>query len=258
MKSKHLANIFIGHSTAAAAVLIVLGLMLGCSESNASEEKPAKIIPGSYLGTWTGQDGSTLTLRNDMSGDYKSGGKTVNGAAVEVDEEAKEIRFSFMGFGSGTYKIDRPPAGNKMKLDGMEYTREESSGTSTAESSSDEEVPTNAELRPVVVATLNSFDEAVQTADFTKFRLETSEMWQDQMTASELNKAFKSLMKQKMSFVPKDAEAIAFSPKPTFEDKITLKVEVAYKPVKGPDVNFRLRYVNENGDWKLLGIRLNP
>ena len=107
-----------------AVILILLAVVLGCSDSgNTSAEAPKKTVPPAYIGTWTGQDGSTVTFRNDWSGDYKSGGKSVSGGTFEIDEAAKEIRFSMFGFDAGKYKIDALPKNNRMKLDGMEYRR---------------------------------------------------------------------------------------------------------------------------------------
>jgi hypothetical protein len=100
-----------------ALCLFVFGaLVLGCGSS-----APKKPIPATYLGTWTGQDGTTLTIRNNNTGDYKSGGTKVDGAAVEVDEAAKTINFTMVGMDVGKYTIDSPPAGGQMKLSGQTF-----------------------------------------------------------------------------------------------------------------------------------------
>lgn len=245
-------------------VLILLALVLGCSDSgdsSSSGETVKKSVSPTYVGVWTGQDGSTVTFRNDGTGDYKSGGKSVSGATVEIDEAAKEIRFSLLGFDSGKYKIDQTPAGNKMKLDGMEYRRAGGFDAGNSETTADvstSEIPSENELRPLVGETLQNFNGAVQQSDFTDFYSAISETWQSQTSAAELTEAFAPLFKQKMDFTPKDEAALNFAPKPTFESDRTLKVEVNYPTVKGANVKFRLRYVKENAGWKLLGIRLNP
>lgn len=249
-------------SNLACGILILLALVLGCSDSgNSGTETAKKPTPPGYVGVWTAADGSTLTLRNDGSGDYKSGGKSVDGAAVEIDEAAKEIRFTLLGFDSGKYKIDQAPANNKMKLDGMEYRRTggfDTSSSETAANTSTSDAPTEEELRPIVGATIQSFNEAVQQSDFTDFYSGISETWQSQTNAAELTEAFTPLFKQKLNFTPKDESAFKFAPKPTIENDDTLKVEVNYPTVKGTNVKFRLRYVKEAAGWKLLGIRLNP
>ncbi len=186
----------------ACAILILLVLVLGCSDggdSNSSGETAKKTVLPAYIGVWTGQDGSTVTLRNDGSGDYKSGGKSVSGAAVEIDEAAKEIRFSLLGFDSGKYKIDQPPTGNKMKLDGMEYRRTAGFSTEDSENKTDAasgEVPTEDELRPIASKTIQDFDDALQQGDFAGFYSTVSETWQSQITAAELDKAFAPIAAQ--------------------------------------------------------------
>lgn len=246
----------------ASGILVLLLLVLGCSRSGNTGTKTAeKPTPPGYVGVWTAADGSTVTLRNDGSGDYKSGGKTVSGAAVEIDETAKEIRFSFMGFDSGKYKIDQAPANNRMKLDGMEYRR--TGGFDANDSTTDGvttggEIPTEDELRPLVGDTLQSFDEAVKQKEFGDFYSNISETWQNQTTAAALTEAFSPLFKQKTDFVPKDGAVFVFTPKPTIEKDNTLKVEVNYTTVLEKKAVFHLRYIKEAAGWKLLGIRLNP
>ncbi len=242
-------------------ILILLAAVLGCSDSNPSAESVKKIVPGAYVGMWTGQDGSTVTIRNDNSGDYKSGGKTVEGASVEVDEAAKEIRFALFGFDAGKYKIDQPPSGNKMKLDGMEYRRTGGFSTNDSENKTTDskisEAPSEDEMRPVVGETMRNFDAAIQSDDFGDFYSTISEMWQNQITADELKKAFATTIAQKNDFKLKDEPTI--SSKPLLKDEgDTLEVNGSYQTTRDKKVRFRLKYVKENDEWKLLGIRLNP
>ncbi len=245
-------------------ILILLVLVLGCNDggdSGSSSETAKKIVPPAYIGVWTGQDGSTVTLRNDGSGDYKSGGKSVSGATVEIDEAAKEIRFTLLGFDSGKYKIDQVPAGNKMKLDGMEYRRTAGFSTEDSENKPDStksgEVPTEDELRPIVSKTIQDFDNALQQGDFGDFYSTISEMWQSQMTAAELDKAFAPISAQKNNYKLKTDAPLTFSSVPTLKDDV-LEINGGYQNIKGKNIPFRLRYVKENADWKLLGIQLNP
>ncbi|MGI8639696.1 MAG: hypothetical protein ACR2MG_07055 [Pyrinomonadaceae bacterium] len=248
----------------ACGILILLVLVLGCSDggdSNSSGETAKKSVPPAYIGVWTGQDGSTVTLRNDSTGDYKSGGKSVSGAAVEIDEAAKEIRFSLLGFDSGKYKIDQAPAGNRMKLDGMEYRRTAGFSTEDSENKTDAttsgEVPTEDELRPIASKTIQDFDDALQQGDFADFYSTVSETWQSQITAAELDKAFAPIAAQKNNYKLKADAPLVFSSKPALKDDV-LEINGGYQNVKGKNIPFRLKYIKESDDWKLLGIRLNP
>jgi hypothetical protein len=244
-------------------ILILLAAVLGCSDSNPSAESAKKSVPPAYVGIWTAADGSTVTIRNDSSGDYKSGGKTVEGATVEVDEAAKELRFALFGFDAGKYKIDQPPTGNKMKLDGMEYRRTGGFAVSDTENKTTDsktgEAPSESEMRPVVAETMRNFDLAIQSGDFGDFHSTISEMWQNQITADELKKAFATTIAQKNDFKLKDEQDATISSKPVLKDEgDTLEVNGAYETTKNKNVRFRLKYIKENDEWKLLGIRLNP
>lgn len=246
----------------ACGILILLTLVLGCSDSggNSTAETAKKSVPTAYVGAWTGQDGSIVTIRNDSTGDYKSGGKSVSGASIEIDETAKEIRFTILGFDAGKYKIDQPPTGNRMKLDGMEYRRTD--GFSAADEKKTNqpkkgEVPSEETLRPIAAETIRDFDAALQKGDFSDFYANISEMWQSQITAADLDKAFAPIAAQKNEYKLKPDAPLAFSSKPFLKDEV-LEINGSYQNTKGKNMPFRLRYVEENGNWKLLGIRLNP
>ncbi|MEJ7622934.1 MAG: hypothetical protein WKF34_02970 [Pyrinomonadaceae bacterium] len=247
----------------ALAILLMAGL--ACSESGASGsngETQTKSVPPSYLGVWNGADGSSVTIRNDATGDYKSGGKSVSGAAVEIDEAAKEIRFAFLGFDSGKYKIDQSPTGNRMKLDGMEYQRTDGSSSSDSENKPDTtkrgDISSGDELGPIVAATIRDFDNALQQGDFDDFYSTISETWQSQIAAAELQKAFSPIAEQRSNYKLKPDAVPSLSSKPTPGDDDTLEVNGTYPTIKGKTVAFKATYVKEGSNWKLLGIRLNP
>ena len=71
----------------ALGILLIVGL--GCGSST-----PA---PPAYVGFWQGEDGSTITIRADGGADYKSGGTSVTGGGVTVDEGAKTLKISMAG-----------------------------------------------------------------------------------------------------------------------------------------------------------------
>jgi len=94
--------------------------------------------PAGYVGAWTGADGSTITIRGDGSGDYKSGGTSVSGGSVTVDEGAKTMKIAFAGLGP-SFTIDKAPSGGQMTLSGVVYKNgsgSSSSGPSTSNSTS--------------------------------------------------------------------------------------------------------------------------
>jgi hypothetical protein len=96
------------------AVVALLAVGLGCASSTPP--------PTHYVGAWTGADGTLLTIRDDGSGDYKSGSSNVTNGSVTVDEGAKTLKLTLAGMGP-KYKIDTPPTGNEMTLDGVVYRK---------------------------------------------------------------------------------------------------------------------------------------
>lgn len=254
------------HLNLVCGILILLTLVLGCSDSGdsgSSNETVKKTVPPAYVGVWTGQDGSTVAIRNDGSGDYKSGGKSVEGAAVEIDEAAKEIRFSFLGFDSGKYKIEQPPKGNKMKLDGMEYRRTGGFSTDEPESKSNAKtesgaVPSEDELRPLVTETIKNLDEAIQQGDFTEFRETVSEMMRNQKTVADFNEAFADTILRKEKYKLKADAPLTFTTKPVLKENDSFEIDGTYLATNGRTVRFSARYVKEYDEWKSLGVFLNP
>lgn len=126
-------RIFVGKN-AGSVLLVIFGIfalmVLGCGGGSS---KPAKPIPSEYWGDWKGQDGSTLSIRGDGSGDYRAGTFHVTNGSVVIDDEKNELSVSFFGIGK-TLKIDQAPKGNEMKLGGVKFTKNGGS-TSTTDSS---------------------------------------------------------------------------------------------------------------------------
>ena len=77
-------------------------IVLGCSGGSKTPMKP---LPSEFVGSWTGSDGSTISIRGDGSGDYHSGNFKVEGGKAEMSEDGKSLSITFFGIGK-TLKID--------------------------------------------------------------------------------------------------------------------------------------------------------
>ncbi|MGI8788384.1 MAG: hypothetical protein ACR2HG_11565, partial [Pyrinomonadaceae bacterium] len=123
---------FIFGKNTKSSALFVFGILifvgLGCF--GIGKKSSSKPTPPAYLGDWKAQDGSTISIRADGKGDYHSGNTKVDGGTVDVDEADKKLSITFFGIGP-TLKIDSPPTGDEMKLDGVTYRR--NGGFSTAD-----------------------------------------------------------------------------------------------------------------------------
>ncbi|MBV9241568.1 MAG: hypothetical protein JO314_06130 [Acidobacteria bacterium] len=108
------------------SILLIVALACGGSKTPP---------PAGYVGAWTGADGSTITIRGDGSGDYKSGGTSVSGGSVTIDEGAKTMKIAFAGLGP-SFTIDKAPSGGQMTLSGVIYKNASGSSSSSSSSSS--------------------------------------------------------------------------------------------------------------------------
>ena len=273
------SELFFGRNAKASAFLVI-GILtfvgLGCFGSGRSSSAPT---PPAYIGDWKGTDGSTLSIRNDGKGDYKSGGTEVNGGTVTVDESKKELSVAFFGIGP-TFKIDSPPAGDEMKLDGMVYRRSGGStstdtkksvvaSTPTAKSSpatnlekadaSRGEIPENAELQEMTKKTLLDFNEAIKNDDFTDFFQTISKLWQRQSSPAQLRESFQIFVTREVDFSEISAMEANFTSKPRVDDskgfkELILEGNYATSP---NSTKFELKYTPEGRNWKLTGIRVD-
>ena len=119
-----------------------------------------------------------------------------------------------------------------------------------------QEVPSEAELKKLTDETLLSFNSAVQSRDFDAFYESTAKLWQKQTTPDKLKAAFKTFVDQNF-----DIESVvekvkpAFEPPPKINSDGLLVVEGSY-PIKPDKLTFVLKYLSEDGAWKLLGINV--
>ena len=241
------------------AAIIIGFIALGCTcnddstdNTPAEEQKQETGIPKAYWGEWTGEDDSQVAIRADGSGDYRSGGTQVTGGTVTLDEAAATISIKFLGIGK-TLKIDVPPQGNKMTLSGVVYTRK---GGGTAEPQT---VPADAELQALAKKTLLDFDSALQKKDFTEFHGTLSKPFQKQVAPEKLGEVFKDFIKVKATFksVAEMDANFTDSPKVVDTEGYETLILVGYYPTTPRRTKFELKYIFEEGSWKLIGLRIN-
>jgi hypothetical protein len=275
-------KLFVGRS-AKFNVLLVLCLFafvgLGCFGSGRGG-KDAKPIPAAFLGDWQGQDGSTLSIRADGTGDYHSGGKKVDGGTAEVSEADKTISITFFGIGE-TLKIDSPPQGDTMKLNGITYKRKggftvadtntssdnsnksensNKKSTSTTKSNAAKyEVPEDEEMQEMTRTALLDFNDAVQGGDFTDFHSTISKTWQKQTTPEKFNEVFSEFITKKVNISGVSNRDAEYSPEPAVQMDGGAKKLIAKGcyDVSPRPVGFTLKWIPEGKVWKLFGIEVD-
>lgn len=279
-----LREIFVGKGARLSA-LFVFGILifvgLGCFGSGRSSS--SKPVPPEYFGSWTGADGSTITIRGDGKGDYKSGGTTVDGGTVEIDDAKKELSITFFGIGP-TKKIDSPPSGNEMKLDGVVYKKSggittttntdtkktvadatpdaKNSPSKTTGSKADAsrgEIPEGDELQEMAKTTLTDFNDAVQADDFTDFFQTISKMWQRESSPAKLKDTFQVFIDRNIDIGEVSTMQANFTTRPRVDDSKGFKeliLEGNYETSPNP-TRFNLKYTPEGKNWKLTGISVD-
>ena len=257
---KFVNRVLFGKNSTASSLLVLASLLfvaLACG----SKTPP----PSQYVGVWTSDDGSTITIYSDGSGDYKSGSSSVSGGSTTIDETAKTLKISLASMGP-SYTIDKAPSGNQMTLSGVVFKK--GGGGSSSDSKSDSkttsskaEVPSNDKLQTLVKTTFLDFSDAVQSGDFSDFHKKVAKVWQDQSSDDEMADAFKSFVDNKANYNFKKAVSpldATFSPAPAIEQVSGLDALVVkgYYPTTPMRANFELKYTMEDGIWKLIGINI--
>ena len=117
-------------------------------------------------------------------------------------------------------------------------------------------IPNDLDLVKLTNDTVLSFAGAVKNNNFSDFYNSISKLWQNQVTVQQFTNLFKSFIDSKVDLtVLKDTTPV-FSDKPIIQDNGEL-VLTGYYLYQGSTLNFTLKYVYENTDWKLSGIDIS-
>ncbi len=248
---------------APAALLLALGVLLFLGLACGQKTPP----PSQYVGVWTSDEGTLVTIRSDGSGDYKSGGTSVTNGSVAVDEGAKTLKITFASMGP-SFTIDKPPSGGQMTLSGVVFKKSGGGSDTKTDSSPDTKsddsrstVPSDEKLQNLTKATMNDFSDAVQAGDFTDFHKKIAKVWRDDTSPDDLLTSFKGFVDDKEHYNFKKAISslnATYSPAPSMDKVRGLDALIVngYYPTKPMRANFELKYTMDEGAWKLIGIRI--
>ena len=118
------------------------------------------------------------------------------------------------------------------------------------------EVPSKKELRTMAEDTFQSFGRALKAKDFTEFYEETAKMWQKQTTAADLKKSFTPLLNDKIDLLGAvEGKDPLLTPPAKINSDGVLLVE-GYYPTAPNKIYFTLKYLQEEEEWKLIGINV--
>jgi hypothetical protein len=117
-------------------------------------------------------------------------------------------------------------------------------------------VPTEREARALALESLLAFNRAVQAKNFTTFHKGIADVWRKQTTPAELQNAFNSFIEGEVDISPIADLQPVFDPAPGFDDDELLLLK-GYYPTKPNKLRFKLRYIQEDGQWQLVNIAVN-
>jgi hypothetical protein len=117
-------------------------------------------------------------------------------------------------------------------------------------------VPSEREARALALESLLAFNRAVQAKTFATFHKQIAEVWRKQITPEQLRKAFASFIEQEVDISPIADLQPVFDPAPGFDEDGFLQLKGHY-PTTPHKVQFKLRYIQEDGQWQLVNIAIN-
>lgn len=232
----------------AIAVVALIFVVLGCGSSTPP--------PSEYVGSWTGEDGTTMTIRASGSADYKSTNTTVDNGAITIDTGAKTLKIGFVGIGP-SFTIDKPPSGNQMTLSGVVYKK---GGSSDSKSdSSSPKAPSDDKVQSLVKNTMLDFSDAIKNDDFSSLISKSAKPFREQSSDEKMRENFKGFIDSKMNFSTVRNLTANFSKPPSVDTSGNFDVLIADGsfPTTPNKTKFVFKYINEDGDWKLIGINVD-
>jgi len=250
------AGLVLGGILAFLAVVAGLALAATCGLPAAAESFFTRIAAGDVEGAWraTAAEFQAATplaqfetfLRTSALGDYRSA--SWNSRSVE----------NAVGRLAGTVAVRN---GGRIPVE-LEFVKE--SGTwrvwrlrKTAAGvdapSAKPAVPDTAEANRLVAAGISLLAEAIRQDDFTILHRGISDLWRAQTTPAELRGIFADFVEQGLDLTDVvQAEPVLTNP-PACDADGVLGIAGTYRHALAP-LHFRLRFIPENGAWKLIGI----
>lgn len=118
------------------------------------------------------------------------------------------------------------------------------------------EVPSDDEQDVLIRTTLMTFNDANMTGNYSVLLAKASKQFQSQFTAEKLAASFEPFRSKELFFEDVVTEDYASADKATIDAEGALLLAGAFKTDE-MEVKYRLRFVQNNKLWKLLGINVN-
>ena len=177
------------------------------------------------------------------SREYKGNSGKLEGTATLDDDSSMPLTLSFYKNQDSwkIYSIFKPTAGIK-----NETTQNKKTDLN------------NDELMKLALSSVGYFKESIKNRDFTQFYNHISNLWKKQTTKEQLEKAFASIIKAS------DIVLNILQREPVLKEKKIdsnnlLHIKLEYpSSSRSSGAEVMLKYLNENGQWRLLGFEIEP
>jgi hypothetical protein len=140
------------------------------------------------------------------------------------------------------------------KLLGLYFSREGAPISATSPSPASE-MPSDGEVEAITNGSMMLLATALSQDDFSAFYDAISKLWQGQTTKEKLRDQFKVFLEKKISLTLIQGTAPVFTDKPVLDDNRLLILAGQY-PTKPYRVEFRLKFIREQAQWRLVGINV--
>jgi len=233
----------------------------GKPATNFNTDAPEIVAMFDTTGIGSGDKVKGVLVAEDV-GDAAPANTEVLSKTLTLDEDTSDGVFTFIkptkGWPAGKYRVeiyvnDELATKTKFTIGGGETTEKETN--KSTESSGD--VPSKDKVTAMTQASILSFGDAVTKQDFSEFYNEAADIWQKQTSPEKLRDAFKDFYGKDIDLraALKGKEPV-FNQSPTINSDGVLLVQ-GYYPTTPNRVVFQLKYFNEEGEWKLVGINVN-
>ncbi len=115
--------------------------------------------------------------------------------------------------------------------------------------------PTRQEVFALVDKVMSAFVDAVQIRDFTAFHRGISRAWQQEVTPRQFKDSFTQFYDDQLDLSPLGTMTPTLDPPPALGSDNAMTVEGEY-PTTPSKVHFVLRFADEDGEWKLVGMKV--
>lgn len=116
-------------------------------------------------------------------------------------------------------------------------------------------LPSASEQLALIVGTTAAFSRSLELGSMAHFYNQVSQLWQDQTSTNELDELFSGFLRQGITLALDDWQP-QLDQEPRIDESQVL-ILVGHYPSQPQQLHFDYSYVEEDGNWALVGINVN-